>query len=279
MGRTRSYVKTLIENDRVIYKGETVTKSGIILKGGEILVELPQEKVISARPQDLPLDIVYQDSEFAVINKAQGMVTHPSSGTPDGTLVNAAMHAIKDLSGINGVLRPGIVHRLDKDTSGLIVIAKTDAAHVSLARQIEQKKAGRYYLALLDGILKEDEGIIDKAIKRSAKDRKLMVPNDSGRRAVTFYKVISRYSEGYTLTEFKLQTGRTHQIRVHAKYINHPVTGDKVYGIKDKFNLDGQLLHAYKLTLKHPSGGEEMEFTAPLPQYFSQVLEKLTPSE
>lgn len=276
---TRSRVKTIIEKGNVIYNGEIVTKSGFLVKeGGEIEVTVVDEIEISARPQDLPIDIVYQDSDIAVINKAQGMVTHPSAGSPQNTLVNAIMYHITDLSGINGVLRPGIVHRLDKDTSGLIVIAKNNDAHLSLAKQIETKKAGRHYLALVCGNIKEDNGIIDKAIARSKRDRKLMTVDDTGRRSVTYFEVLERFGD-YTFVEFKLATGRTHQIRVHAKYLNHPVVGDTSYGKKDNFGLKGQLLHAYKLTLTHPKTLEEMVFSVPLPDYFSSVLDKLRKSK
>ena len=229
---------------------------------------------ITAEPQNLPVEIVYQDGDIAVINKTQGMVTHPCAGTPDGTLVNALMYHIRDLSAINGVLRPGIVHRLDKDTSGLLVVAKNNAAHLSLAEQIEKKTAGRYYVALVCGNIKEDEGTIDAPIARSVRDRKKMAVDENGRRAVTHYKVRERFGD-YTLVEFKLETGRTHQIRVHAKYINHPVVGDVTYGKKDSFGLNGQLLHAYKLTLTHPTTGERMTFEADLPDYFKRVLDKL----
>lgn len=273
-GFTRSRIKGLIDNKFVTYNGKTVKKSGEIVCGGKIEVLIEEDVAISAEGQDLPLDIVYQDSSIAVINKAQGMVTHPCAGTKDGTLVNAIVYHIKDLSAINGVYRPGIVHRLDKDTSGLIVIAKTNEAHLSLAKQIEKKEAGRYYIALVDGNIKEDTGVIDKAIARSVKDRKMMAVDDRGRRAVTRYKVLERFVK-YTLVEFKLETGRTHQIRVHAKFIKHPVVGDTVYGSKDSFKLNGQLLHAYKLVLTHPISKERMEFNAPLPDYFVQVLEKL----
>lgn len=272
---TRSRVKTMIEKGLVLYNGETVTKSGLVVReGGEVEACIEEDVPISARPQDIPIDIVYEDSDIAVINKPQGMVTHPAAGSPENTLVNAIMYHIKDLSGINGVLRPGIVHRLDKDTSGLIVIAKNDNAHLSIARQIESKHAGRHYIALVDGIIKEDSGVIDKPIARSKKDRKMMAVDEEGRRAVTYFEVLERLSN-HTLVEFRLATGRTHQIRVHAKYINHPVVGDITYGRKDPFGLNGQLLHAYKLTLKHPSTGQEMSFTAPLPDYFIGVLEKL----
>ena len=248
-GLTRSAVKSLIEDGRVTCDGTTVTKAGD-KKKGTIIVTKPDPVAISAEGEDLPIDIVYEDSFLAVINKPQG------------------------LSEINGVTRPGIVHRLDKDTSGLLVIAKNNTAHLSLAKQIETKTAGRYYIALLHGNIKDDEGVIDKAVARSVKDRKKMAPDDNGRRAVTHFKVLERFGD-FTLCEFKLETGRTHQIRVHAKYINHPVVGDVLYGHKDPFGLNGQLLHAYKLVLTHPDSGNEMTFEAPLPDYFQKVLEKL----
>lgn len=270
---TRSRIAKLIESGKVFCNGEPVKKAGEKVKG-EVVLEIEEDVPISAEGEDIPIDIVYQDKDIAVINKPQGMVTHPCAGTHNGTLVNAVVYKIKDLSGINGVLRPGIVHRLDKDTSGLIVIAKNDAAHNSLAKQIEEKTAGRHYLALVTGNIKEDEGVIDKAIARSKKDRKKMAVDDNGRRAVTHYFVRERFGD-YTLVEFKLGTGRTHQIRVHAKYINHPVVGDITYGKKDDFGLNGQLLHAFKLELTHPRTGERMTFYAPLPEYFEKVLEKL----
>lgn len=272
-GLTRSAVKKLIDSGCVMFRGAAVGKCGAELRG-EISVEFPEEAAVSAEGEKLPLNIVYEDGDIVVVNKEQGMVTHPCAGTPRGTLVNALVYAVRDLSAINGVTRPGIVHRLDKDTSGLLVIAKNNAAHLSLARQIESKEAGRYYVALLCGNIKEDEGVIDKGIARSVRDRKLMAADDAGRRAVTRFRVLERFGD-YTLAEFKLETGRTHQIRVHAKYINHPVAGDAAYGKKDEFGLKGQLLHAYKLVLTHPSTGETMEFTAPLPDYFQRVLDKL----
>lgn len=274
LGFTRSRVKSLIDDGNVLYNGEAVTKSGLKVKGGEITVTIEEPVSISAEPEDIDIDIVYQDDQIAVINKAQGMVTHPCSGTPNGTLVNAIMYHIKDLSAINGVLRPGIVHRLDKDTTGLIVIAKTNEAHLSLAKQIGEKTAGRYYLALVNGNIKEDEGTIDAPLGRSPKDRKKIAVVPNGKRAVSHFKVVKRYGD-YTLVEFKLETGRTHQIRVHAKYINHSVVGDMTYGKKDAFGLNGQLLHAYKLELTHPKTGERMVFTCDLPDYYKRVLEKL----
>ncbi|MBR1625103.1 MAG: RluA family pseudouridine synthase [Clostridia bacterium] len=274
LGFTRSRVKSLIDDGNVLYNGEAVKKSGLKVKGGEITVTIEEPVSISAEPEDIDIDIVYQDDQIAVINKAQGMVTHPCSGTPNGTLVNAIMYHIKDLCAINGVLRPGIVHRLDKDTTGLIVIAKTNEAHLSLAKQIGEKTAGRYYLALVNGNIKEDEGTIDAPLGRSPKDRKKIAVVPNGKRAVSHFKVVKRYGD-YTLVEFKLETGRTHQIRVHAKYINHSVVGDMTYGKKDAFGLNGQLLHAYKLELTHPKTGERMVFTCDLPDYYKRVLEKL----
>lgn len=274
LSETRSRIKTLIVRGLVFFDGVQVTKSGMEVKLGEIKVLFEEPKKLDALPQDIPLEIVFQDKDIAVINKPQGMVTHPAAGSPDSTLVNAALFHIKDLSGINGVFRPGIVHRLDKDTSGLLVIAKNNTAHLSLAKQIAEKAAERYYLALIEGNLKEDNGIIDMPLARNKTDRKKISVDTNGRRAVTNFRVIERFGD-YTLTEFKLQTGRTHQIRVHCKAINHSVVGDATYGRKDKFGLKGQLLHSYKLILTHPVSGERLSFEAPLPDYFEKVLEKL----
>lgn len=274
LGFTRSRVKNIIDNGDVLYNDKVVTKSGLKVKGGKIVVTIEEPVAINAEPEDIPIDIVYEDLDIAVINKQQGLVTHPCQGTPSGTLVNAIMYHIKNLSEINGVLRPGIVHRLDKDTSGLIVIAKNNDAHLSLSKQIQEKICGRYYLALVYGNIKEDSGVIDEPIARSKKDRKKMAIDPSGRRAITYYKVKERFGD-YTLVEFKLATGRTHQIRVHSKHINHPVVGDTLYGKKDEFKLNGQLLHAFKLELIHPRTNEHMVFNAPLPDYFEKVLEML----
>lgn len=272
---SRSRIKSLIENGDVLINNKPVTKSGISIKKGEIYtVNIEEPQILSAIPQDLPIDIIYQDADLAVINKAQGMVTHPATGTPDGTLVNAIMYKIGDLSSINGVIRPGIVHRLDKDTSGLIVIAKNDKSHVSLASQIGEKSAKRYYRALVDGNIKDDTGIIEAPIARHKTDRKKMAVSPDGRFAKTFFKVLERFGQ-YTYVEYELFTGRTHQIRVHSSYIHHPVVGDAIYGGSNKFKLSGQLLHAYKLVLDQPSTGERMVFTSPLPNYFEEVLEKL----
>ena len=272
-GLTRSGVKKLIDDGLVTVEGKVAKKAGDLAKG-EVVVTFREPVPISAEGEDIPIDIVYEDADLVVVNKPQGLVTHPCAGTPNGTLVNALVYRVKDLSAINGVTRPGIVHRLDKDTSGLLVVAKTNAAHLSLSEQIGAKTAGRHYLALVCGNIKEDEGKIDRPIGRSTRDRKLMAIDEKGRRAVTHYYVKERFGD-YTLVEFVLETGRTHQIRVHAKSINHPVVGDVAYGKKDDFGLKGQLLHAYKLSLTHPTTGEKMEFFAPLPDYFEAVLEKL----
>lgn len=211
------------------------------------------------------------------MNKPQGMTVHLGNGNIDGTLVNALLYKLDKLSGINGVIRPGIVHRIDKDTSGLLVVAKNDKAHLCLSKQISEKTCKRTYLALLEGNLKDDSGTVTTYIGRSPQDRVKMavVPPEKGKLAITDYRVEKRYS-GYTLFRFDLQTGRTHQIRVHAKYLGHPVVGDRVYGIKkQKFNLNGQLLHAFKLTFVHPSTAEVMAFEAPLPDYFVEILNKL----
>lgn len=272
---SRSRIKGCIEMGMVKVRGEQVSKAGYPLKEGDLVeIAVADAVELSVEPENLPLNIVYQDSDFAVINKAQGMVTHPAAGSPDGTLVNAVLYHIKDLSGINGVLRPGIVHRLDKDTSGLILIAKNDCAHLSLTTQIAEKTAKRFYIALVDGNVKADAGVIEQPVDRNPKDRKKMAVVKDGRPAKTAYKVLERFGR-YTLMEFELFTGRTHQIRVHCAYMRHPVVGDPLYGGSNAFGLKGQLLHAARLVVNHPSTGERMEFTAPLPDYFREVLAKL----
>ncbi len=275
---TRSRIKNAIEKGFVKVNGKEQTKSGYSLKvGDEIEVVFEEVTPLTAVAQDLPIDIVYQDEDFLVINKAQGMVTHPATGSPDGTLVNALLYHVKDLSGINGVLRPGIVHRLDKDTSGLIMVAKNDFAHLSLSKQIAEKSAKRYYIALVDGNIKEDEGVVEQPIARHKIDRKKMCVDKDGRYAKTSYKVIERFQK-YTLVEYELFTGRTHQIRVHSTFKHHPVVGDAIYGGSNKFGLNGQLLHAFKLVLTHPRTGEVMTFNAEIPEYFKIVLDKLRKS-
>ena len=275
---TRSRVKNSIEKGLVKVNNHEQKKSGYTLKEGDVVeIMFEEATTLSAVAQDLPIDILYQDEDFLVINKAQGMVTHPATGSPDGTLVNALLYHVKDLSGINGVLRPGIVHRLDKDTSGLIMVAKNDSAHLSLSKQIAEKSAKRYYIALVDGNIKEDSGIIEQPIARHRIDRKKMAIDKEGRYAKTAFKVLERFQK-YTLVEYELFTGRTHQIRVHSSFIHHPVVGDSVYGGSNKFGLAGQLLHAFKLVLAHPRTGEIMTFEAKIPDYFETVLNKLRKS-
>ncbi|MGN0823746.1 MAG: RluA family pseudouridine synthase [Candidatus Coproplasma sp.] len=274
---TRSAVKKLFEGGGVIIDGKAAKPSQSVAAGSKICVTLPDLVECIAKPEDIPIEIVYEDDDLAVINKPQGLTVHAGNGNLDGTLVNALLYRLKNLSGIGGVVRPGIVHRIDKNTSGLLVVAKNDKAHLSLAEQIANKSCRRTYVALLEGNLKEDEGNVTTYVGRNPNDRVKMavVPPDKGKIAITDYKVLER-NNGYTLCRFDLHTGRTHQIRVHAKYLNHPIVGDEVYGRKKReFNLNGQLLHAYRLEFTHPSTGEQMVFTAPLPDYFTAVLNKL----
>ena len=276
-GLTRSHVKKLIDDGLVLLNG-AVAKGKIVVKQGDVIQMQDKEPVaLCVKPVDIPLDVVYQDEHIAVINKQQGLTVHAGSGTDENTLVNALLYSLDSLSGINGVIRPGIVHRIDKDTSGLLVVAKNDKAHVSLAAQIENKTCRRVYLALLHGNLKQDSGTVDTFIDRSVKDRTAFAVSkaNKGKRAITDYRVISRF-QGYTLCEFSLRTGRTHQIRVHSKHLGCPIVGDKVYGPKKcPFNLNGQLLHAYKLSFVHPNSGEEVSFSCELPSYFKEVLQSL----
>ena len=276
-GLSRSNLKTVIENDGVLVNGIVRKKSGFEVREGDVIeLVLPEPKTLDVEPNaDIKLDIVYEDEHFAVINKPQGMVVHPASSyTKNDTLVNALLADLDKLSSINGVIRPGIVHRLDKDTSGLIVVAKTDEAHKSLASQIEKKSARRIYYGLCDGNFKEDAGTIDAPIARNKRDRKKMGIDPDGRRAVTHYQVLERFGK-YTLVRFELETGRTHQIRVHSSHIHHPIVGDEVYGGSTALYKNGQLLHARQLVLAHPITGETMKFEADLPEYYLVVLEKL----
>ena len=275
-GISRSAVSRALEKAGALVNGVTRTKSGHELRTGDRVEFTPPEpEPLSVEAADIPLDIVYEDAGFAVVNKSRGMVVHQASSyRANDTLVNALLFRLKDLSGVNGVIRPGIVHRLDKDTSGLIVVAKTDEAHRSLAEQIEKKTARRIYVAIADGNFREDSGTVDAPIGRNPRDRKKMAVVEKGRRAVTHYEVLERFG-AYTLVRYELETGRTHQIRVHSAYIHHPVTGDSLYGGSTALFKDGQLLHAEKLILKNPATGEEMTFTAPLPADFAAVLARL----
>lgn len=271
-GLSRSRIKKLCD-DGYCFVNEKPVKSNKVLKNGDkIVFSVPDEKNLDATPEDIPIEIVYQDDDLAVVNKPQGMTVHAGNGTSGGTLVNALLFHLDKLSGINGVLRPGIVHRIDKNTSGLLVVAKNDKAHVSLSKQLEDKTCHRVYVALLEGVVKQNDGVIDTFIGRNPAERTKMAVVKSGRQAITHFKVLERFN-GYTLCEFSLKTGRTHQIRVHAKYMGHPIVGDPEYGYKNgKFNLKGQLLHAKTLEFVHPTTGEKMSFTVPLPDYFEKVL-------
>lgn len=275
LNKTRSAVKKLIDDGMITVNGNN-EKAGKVIKCGDVIsVTLPDPVPLDLTPENLPLDIVYQDEDVAVINKAQGVTVHAGNGTHGSTLVNALLYHLDSLSGINGVIRPGIVHRIDKDTSGLLVVAKNDAAHLSLSDQIKNKTCARIYYALVEGVVKTDKGEIETYIGRSDKNRTMMAVTDYGRKAITDYETVKRFSS-YTLMRFSLKTGRTHQIRVHCKYIGHPIVGDPVYGYKtQKFKLNGQLLHAAELAFNHPRTGERMTFTAPLPDYFEAVLKKL----
>ncbi len=276
---TRSRLKKLIEEGQVRVNGSVITKAGAeIKKGDAVLIAVPEAVEYSARPENIPIDIVYEDGDFAVVNKPRGMTVHVGNGNESGTLVNALLYALDRLSGIGGVLRPGIVHRIDKDTTGLLVVAKNDKAHVSLASQIAEKSCRRAYFALLEGNLKEERGRVVTDIGRHPTERLKMaaLPEGKGKIAITDFEVAARFGNDFTLCKFHLQTGRTHQIRVHAKYLGHPVAGDPVYGYKkQKLKADGQLLHAYRLELTHPTSGERMTFTAPLPPAFQEILQKL----
>ena len=279
-GGTRSAAKKLIDDGRVTVNGKVAKANMKMREGDTVCIDLPAPEPIDAEPENIPIDIVYEDSSIAVINKAKGMVVHPAPGNSRGTLVNALMYHIKDLSGIGGVVRPGIVHRIDKLTSGLLVIAKNDAAHISLSEQIKAHTARRTYLSLVCGNIKDDAGTIDVAVGRHPTDRKKMAcirPGVSGtyRDAVTHFRVLERFGS-YTLTEEVLETGRTHQIRVHMAHIKHPLVGDDVYGSgKNPFGIEGQALHAVRLELCHPETHENMAFYAPLPDWFSAALLKL----
>lgn len=280
-GLTRSAVKRLAERGNLFLNGKSVKAGQAGKEGDTVSVILPDPEPIEAEPEDIPLKIVYEDGDFAVVDKPQGMTVHAGAGNVRGTLVNALLFNLESLSSINGKIRPGIVHRLDKDTSGLLVVAKNDAAHLSLSKQIAEKSCKREYLALLEGVLKEDSGRIVTQIGRDPKDRLKMavLPAGRGRRAETEFTVVERFQNN-TLVRFNLKTGRTHQIRVHAKYLKHPVVGDKLYGYqKQRFRLEGQLLHAFRLTLAHPATGEEMIFASPLPDYFEKVLATLRKEE
>lgn len=271
---SRSHAAKLAEEKRVLVNGREAVKKIKLADGDIITISIPEPEPMEAVPQDIPIDIVYEDNSVIVVNKPQGMVVHPAPGNPDGTLVNGLLFHCS-LSGINGVVRPGIVHRIDKDTSGLLVVAKNDDAHEKLSAQLKERKALRKYQCIVHGNIKEDEGTIDKPIGRHPVDRKKMAVVQGGREAVTHYKVLERFGR-YTLVECTLETGRTHQIRVHMASIGHSIVGDKVYGTgKEPFKTNGQLLHAKTIGFVHPDTGELVSFDSQLPEYFEDILNKL----
>ena len=275
-GLTRSAAQRLLEEGKVSLQGRPLKKNHRLRAGEELELCLPDPVPTDARPQDIPLDIVYEDADVAVVNKPRGMVVHPAPGNPDGTLVNALLaHCGQSLSGVGGAIRPGIVHRIDKDTSGLLIIAKNDRAHLALSAQLKDHTLSRVYEAVAIGSLKEDRGTVDAPIGRSLRDRKKMAVVPDGRRAVTHYEVLARYP-GYTHLRCQLETGRTHQIRVHMAYLGHPLAGDPVYGPQnDPERLGGQCLHARELTFVHPTTGQTVHLTCPLPDWFSDFLNRL----
>lgn len=270
---TRSQLKNLINDGHVTVNGQPVKPKYKVQAGDKISLVKPEPQSLELTPENIPLDIVYEDDDMIVVNKPQGMVVHPAPGHPNHTLVNALLYH-SPLSTINGTFRPGIVHRIDKDTSGLLMVAKNDLAHQSLAEQLRNKTNKREYLALVYGQIKEDEGTIDAPLGRNPQDRKKQAVVKDGRHAVTHFKVVKRY-DNFTLVKCILETGRTHQIRVHMKYIGHPLVGDPLYGPRKVIGKNGQFLHAALLGFKHPRTGKEMVFEAPLPENFQKMLDKL----
>ena len=275
-GLTRSQATRLIESGEVAVNGRAVSKSYKLAGGEDIAVTLPEPEPVETVPQDIPLDVVYEDADVIVVNKPSGMVVHPAPGHPDGTLVNALLyHCAGTLSGVGGALRPGIVHRIDRDTSGLIIAAKNDAAHQYLSAQLADHTLARTYECIVVGALREDRGTVDAPIARHPTDRKRMAVVAGGREAVTHWEVIARYP-GYTHVRCRLETGRTHQIRVHMAYIGHPILGDTVYGAKKEVpGLTGQCLHAVGLRFLHPRTHEVVELSCPLPEEFTRMLQKI----
>ena len=274
---SRSMVQKLIAENNIKVNNEK-TKSSYKLKlNDEIEINIPEAKEIDLKAQDIPLDIIYEDKDIIVINKPKGMVVHPANGNPDGTLVNAIMAICKDsLSGIGGEIRPGIVHRLDKDTSGLLIVAKNDKAHVNMSEQIKNHEVKKTYIALVRGVVKENEATINMPIARSKKDRKKMDVDKNGKEAITHFKVLGRYKNKYTLLKINLETGRTHQIRVHLSYIGYPIIGDEVYSNgKNEWDVKGQCLHAWKLEFMHPITGKKISLEAEIPEYLKKIIKEL----
>ena len=274
---SRSAVQRLIEEQNIKVNGKEIKHSYKMKKDDEIEITIPDAKEIDLKAQDIPLDVIYEDNDIIVINKPKGMVVHPANGNPDGTLVNAIMKICKEsLSGIGGEIRPGIVHRLDKDTSGAIIVAKNDKAHINLSEQLKNHEVKKTYLALVRGIIKENEATINMPIARSKKDRKKMDVDKDGKEAITHFKVLGRFKNKYTLLQINLETGRTHQIRVHLSHIGYPIIGDEVYSNgKNEWNVKGQCLHAWKLEFLHPTTGKKISLEAEIPEYLKNIIKEL----
>ncbi|MBS5856963.1 MAG: RluA family pseudouridine synthase [Clostridia bacterium] len=277
---SRVAIQRLIETEKILVNGKKVKSSYKVQVNDKITMEEEKAVEIELKAQDIPVEIIYEDGDIIVVNKPKGMVVHPANGNPDGTLVNAIMSICKDsLSGIGGEIRPGIVHRLDKDTSGILIVAKNDKAHINLSQQIKEHKVKKTYIALVKGIVKENNATINMPIGRSEKDRKKMAVTKKGKEAITHFKVLKRYDK-YTLLEINIETGRTHQIRVHLSQIGYPIVGDEVYSKgKNEWNIKGQCLHAKSLDFKHPITNEDMHLEAKIPQYFEKILEELKERE
>ncbi len=277
---SRAMVQKLLEDKQIQVNGKVPKPSYKVQAGDTISIQIKPPKETNLQAQEIPIEIMYEDKDILVVNKPKGLVVHPGNGNPDGTLVNAIMAKCKDgLSGIGGEIRPGIVHRLDKDTSGLLIVAKNDKAHIAMSEQIKNREVQKTYIALVKGMITEREATINMPIGRSTKDRKKMAVTKEGKEAITHFKVIKRYQKteaSYSLLEVKIETGRTHQIRVHMAQIGHPVIGDMVYSNgKNEFGVEGQCLHAQKLAFKHPTTGKQIEIEAPLPNYLQDILDQL----
>jgi 23S rRNA pseudouridine1911/1915/1917 synthase len=275
---SRSFYSKLIKEGQLSVNSKVVTKPSFVLSEGDVVeIDIPEPKPLEVEAEDIPLDILYEDDDVIIVNKPKGMVVHPADGHANGTLVNALLfHCLDSLSGINGILRPGIVHRIDMNTTGSLIVCKNDLAHNKIAEQIKVHSINRIYLGIVHGNLKEDSGTINAPIARSKTDRKKMAIVEGGKEAITHYRVLERLN-GYTFCEFKLETGRTHQIRVHMASLHHPLLGDEVYGPKKCpiKGLEGQTLHAWKIGFIHPTSGKYMEFEAPIPEYFQKLLNRL----
>jgi len=277
-GYSRSQIKTWFDKDHISVNGNIVKQNYKCQPNDEITWKVPEVEPLQLEPKNIPLDIVYEDNDIVVVNKKSGMVVHPSAGHRDNTLVHALLYHCQDLSGINGVERPGIVHRLDKDTSGLLVVAKNDRAHIGLAEQLKDRKIERHYQAIVHGDIPHDYGTVEAPIGRSEKNRQLMDVTEKGKPAVTHFEVLERLHGKFTVVKCKLETGRTHQIRVHMKYIGFPIVGDPKYGPRKTIDVDGQALHAYRLAFDHPITGEPIAIEVDLPEKFQQVLDNIRKS-